>query len=430
MARYYKKTLSNGLRVVCIPQAHLHACEISCYVGVGSRFESTDQSGISHFLEHMLFRGTVDFPSSLELEQAFEALGGGANAATDSETTCYFSRFHPEQMSAGMALFASMLQRPLLDDIEIERRIILEEAQEDFNEQGIEINPDSQMARLLWPGTSLAQPTIGNLEVLASMDAQSLRDYHKRFYTPHNCVVAVAGKAEPEAVFAAAEDHFCNWQGPVSRNVAKLGDVTAGEKSIWVKDSASQLTVQLAFPLPGRGSDHDLNLRILRRLLSGGVTSRLMLRLRETLGLTYNIEANLTMLDETGALVVDFMVSPENLTEAMQEVFKIFVDLRNDTILPDEFNRVIRNYLYDLDFSQDHPDEMVTRYGWGEIVNFVRDMEVDRQAIMAVTASELTASARECLDPEECRLVVVGPYRRADQKKTELLLQDFAQSVR
>ena len=421
--------MANGLRVVCIPQPHLHACEISCYIGVGSRYESAEQSGISHFLEHMLFRGTTGYPSSLDLEKAFEALGGGANAATDSDSTCYFSRFHPENLNRGIGLFAAMLQRPLLEDIEIERRIIVEEAQEDFNEQGDEINPDSLMARLLWPGTALAQPTIGSLDVLAKIDRQMLREHHHSFYTPGNTVIAVAGKADPDDVFSAAEQYFGGWSGTGCPEPEMIGAVAAGIPTNWVKDSASQLTVQLAFPLPGRASEHALRLSILRRLLSSGVTSRLMLRLRETLGLTYNIEVSLTLLKETGALVVDFMVVPENLCEATREVLKIFADLRNQPIPQEEFCRVIRTYQYDLDFSDDHPDEMVTRYGWGELVGHVRDIEQDRKAIGSVTANGLTATARACLDPQQLRLVVVGPYRSADRNKVEAALQTFAATI-
>ena len=87
--------LDNGPRIVVVPQPHLHVCEMACYVGVGSRYESEELAGISHFLEHMLFRGTEDYPDSLLLERAFEALGGTVNAATDAELTCYFSRLHP-----------------------------------------------------------------------------------------------------------------------------------------------------------------------------------------------------------------------------------------------------------------------------------------------------------------------------------------------
>lgn len=428
MSRHFQKILANGLRVVCIPQPHLHACEVSCYVGVGSRHESANVSGISHFLEHMLFRGTAEYANSLELEKAFEALGGSVNAATDAESTFYFSRLHPERMAAGLVLFASMLQRPLLNEIEVERAIIIEEAQEDFNEQGVEINPDSLMARLLWPNTALARPTIGSLQTLARIDEKMLRDHHRQYYTPTNTVIAVAGKVVPEEVFAAVEKSFGSWVGQQSPEVEVVGTLQGSHRSTWVNDSASQLTVQLAFPLPGRESEHALRLRILRRILSGGVTSRLMLRLRETLGLTYNVEANLSMLAETGALLIDFMVIPENLEPAIREVCTIVADICRKPFPEDEFNRVVRNYHYDLDFSNDHPDEMVTRYGWGELVGFVRDVEADRQALALITADDLAATVRACLDPRQIRLVVVGPYRPADQSSVEKCLQQFVET--
>ncbi len=428
MSRHDKRTLANGLRVVCIPQPHLHACEVSCYVGVGSRHEPDGQAGISHFLEHMLFRGTDEHPDSLDLEKGFEALGGGANAATDAETTCYFSRFHPDRVGDGLALFASMLQRPRLADIEIERRIILEEAQEDFNEQGREINPDSLMARLLWPGSSLARPTIGSPKTLAAIDEEMLRAHHRCFYTPANTVIAVAGKVDTEAVFAAAERHFGAWRGrqPEPYVPDAAGRPVSFRRSEWVEDSASQLAVQLALPLPGRRSEHGLRLRILRRILSGGVASRLMLRLREKLGLTYSIEANLTMLEEAGALVVDFMVVPENLPAAVREVCRVFAELCRQPVPDEEFRRIVDNYLFDLDFSLDHPDEMVVRYGWGELVGDVRDLDADRTALQSVTPADLSETLRACFDLRQLRLVVVGPFRPADRHAVEAELETFA----
>ena len=428
MSRHFKKTLANGLRLVCIPQPHLHACEVSCYVGVGSRHETAETSGISHFLEHMLFRGTAEFDSSLDLEKAFEALGGSVNAATDAETTCYFSRLHPGRMAEGLALFASMLQRPRLKEIEVERAIIIEEAQEDFNEKGTEINPDTLMTRLLWPESPLARPTIGTLETLKRIDEPMLRDHLARYYTPTNCVIAASGQVDPPAFFAAAESLFGAWCGPQPPATESLGQLPASPRTTWVVDSTSQLTVQMAYPLPGRDSEHALGLRVLRRILSGGVASRLMLRLRETLGLTYNIEANLSLMAETGALVVDFMVVPENLVAAIDEVNAIIAILCREPVPAEEFARVVRNYLYDLDFSNDHPDEMAARYGWGELVNFVRDVEADRRALEALGIEALDATIGACLDPAGVKLVVVGPYRKGDRPLVEARLEQFVAS--
>ena len=126
MREYFRDQLTNGLRLITVEMPHLHCAEMACYVQVGGRDESADLAGISHFLEHILFRGSLDFPSSFVLERAFEAIGGAVNAATDVESTCYHSRFHPQHLDEAARLFASLLTRPLFADVELERRIILE----------------------------------------------------------------------------------------------------------------------------------------------------------------------------------------------------------------------------------------------------------------------------------------------------------------
>ena len=149
MSEYTVDTLANGVRLVTVPMPHLHTAELVCYLAVGGRNEPPEVSGISHFLEHMIFRGTAEYANSTELERAFEAIGGAVNASTDAETTCFHSRLHPDYLAEGVALFASMLRRPLFKDIDVERRIILEEAREDYNEQGVQINLDNLMVGLL-----------------------------------------------------------------------------------------------------------------------------------------------------------------------------------------------------------------------------------------------------------------------------------------
>ena len=175
MQKCSKKTLSNGLRMVAVEMPHLHSAEIAVYIKAGGRDDPPGKAGLSHFLEHMLFRGTRDFPTSLELETAFEAIGGSVNAATDEESTCYFSRVHPDYVAQGIRLFSSMLLRPTLPGMEIEKRIITEEALEDINERGEEINTHNLASRLLWPGHPLGTPTIGYLETIENFTRQLCR---------------------------------------------------------------------------------------------------------------------------------------------------------------------------------------------------------------------------------------------------------------
>lgn len=426
MPEFFIDTLANGLRLITVEMPHLHSIELSCSFGVGSRNEPLQLAGISHFLEHMLFRGSLDYPSSQELENRFEAIGGNINAGTDAETTCYHSRLHPDYVGDGLQLLASMLQRPLLQGIDIERKIILEEAQEDLNQEGQVISPDLLMGELLWPGHPLSQPTIGTLDSITAIGAAELQAHHRRYYTPANAVIALAGRIERAAALAAVSDAFGDWQGEAAPNAPSLSQRPAtGPTSRWMEDADSQLNLQLAFRVPGRHNRHTPALRMLRRILSGGGTTRLMLRLRENLGLTYNAEAHLSLFDECGAFAVDLSVTPENLLPAVTELLKIFEELAREEVSDGELARVLANYLFDLDFSRDHADLLAARYGWGLTTGFLRSLEDERQESSAIRPDQMLAAAQEHFTAANLHLVVVGPFCEKDRKRAEKLLASF-----
>lgn len=424
---YHRDILPNGLRVVTVEMPHLHAVEMMCYLGVGGRHEPAEVAGISHFLEHMLFRGTAEYPTSRELEQAFEAIGGMVNASTDSETTVYHARFHPDHVREAAALFASMLLRPLLRDVDTERRIILEEALEDLSQKGEDINPDNLTARLLWPEHPLGRPTIGTRETIARIGVEDLRRHLTTHYAPANAVIVVSGRVRRQEAVTAVESVFGRWQGgdpplPLA-TPHSFGEEKAD--SVWVKDSASQVAIQLAFRLPGRGDPRSVPLRVLRRVLSSGGTSRLMLRLREELGLTYSVEANLALYAETGCFTVDLAVAPQSLKAAVQELLAIFEELCREPVGEEELARTVRTFLYDLDFSRDHTDDMAMRFGWGELVGCLRTVEQDRREIAAVTADDLLKTASELFVPASLKMAVTGPWKGGERREVEKMLKGY-----
>jgi predicted Zn-dependent peptidase len=192
-----------------------------------------------------------------------------------------------------------------------------------------------------------------------------------------------------------------------------------------VHDSDSQVSVQFAFRLPGRQSPHAVSLRVLRRILSGGGTSRLMLRLRETLGLTYSIEANLSLFEECGCFSIDFSVAPENLTAATDEVLAVLTEICREPVGEEELARVVRSYLYDLDFSRDHADDMTVRYGWGELIGYLRTFDADRREIAGADAETLLAVARELFVPGALKVAFAGPFGAKDRKTVEKLLAGY-----
>lgn len=418
--------LDNGLRIIIVPQPHLHVCEMACYVGVGSRYETEELAGISHFLEHMLFRGTQDYPDSLILERAFEAIGGTVNAATDAELTCYFSRLHPDHLATGAQLFASLLRRPIWHGLETERKIIIEEALEDLNEQGEMINPDVLTGRLLWPNHPLSLSTIGSNESLQKIDLDALVHYHQQHYTPANTVLVVAGCVDKEVAQRALSDAFANWDGPtpIAPPSATAIDESSVPQSVWVPDSSSQVSIQICLQLPGRHDPDAFAMRIWRRLLSWGSTSRLMLRLREELGLTYHVEANVNMLADTGCLSVDLSVNPDNLLQAIQEVLAVLTAMRHNPVPAEELQRVLKSFCYDLEFSRDHADEMTVRHGWGELVDYHRSIEDDLRAAETLTCEHLQTAARRLLVPGRLAMAVVGPFNPEDQKDADKLFKE------
>jgi predicted Zn-dependent peptidase len=426
MPEYLCDTLNNGLRVISVPMPHHHSTEVMIYIGVGSRYETPRKAGASHFLEHMLFKGTADFPTGLALERAFEAIGGSANAATDSETTCFHSRVHPNHFDAGIALFASMMQRPLFNDIEMERRVILEEAMGDLNETGRQINSDNIVATLLFPDHPLGQPTVGNRPAIERLTLRQLQNYHTAYYTPQNAVLSVSGPVEHQQVVAAARQHFGDWQGGTTQGPKAWIDFSGVAKPLrWVRDAGSQVSLQLAFLLPGRDSEHAVNLRVLRRLLGWGGMSRLMLRLREELGLTYAVDAALALYADAGTLAIDLAVTAEHLGEATTAILDIITELHNADVSDDELEHILNCYRCDLDYSRDQVDEMALRYAWGELTGKHRTIANDLADIETVSASGLRQTARELFTPTNLRGAIVGPYRTQDRKAIEKVIGDW-----
>ncbi|UFS71789.1 insulinase family protein [Geomonas sp. RF6] len=420
-----KKVLSNGLRLVAVEMPHLHSAEMAVYLKVGGRNDPPAKAGISHFLEHMLFRGTSEFATNLELEVAFEAIGGSVNAATDEETTCYFSRIHPSRIPRGIELFSSMLLRPALTGIEIEKKIITEEALEDINERGEETNPHNLSSRLLWPGHSLGMPTIGYLDTIQDIRESDLREHLARHYVPQNGLIVVAGQVEPESFFDACQKSFGDWKGPAPEVSVAASEAQDAPRSLFVKDSDSQVNLHIAFRGFARPDKRMMPLRLIRRILCGGGCSRLHLALREKLGIVYSVDASISAYHETGAFSIELATAPENLPVAVAEVLRQVRALSVEEVGEEELQRVREGYFYDLEYSRDSTYEMQVRYGWGELMEMVRSLEEDHAEVEGIGAGQIKATARELFEPARLNLVAVGPQKAPARREVEKLLAEY-----
>jgi len=427
MIKPLTRTLDNGLRVVCVEMPHLHSAELAIYLKVGGRNDPPGREGLSHFLEHILFRGTADFASSQEIENAFEAIGGAPNASTDADSTCFYSRVHPEFYRRGMEIFASMIMRPLLEGIEIEKRIITEEAREDLNEQGEEINADTIASRLLWPKHPLGMPTIGTLESIAAIAPGDLEQHLASFYVPAGAVLVLSGPVQSPGVFEAAAEVFGAWQGEQPSPTLAVSKRHTAPQISFVRDSDSQISLQIAFLGLRRGDRHFMALRLLRRLLAGGGSSRLHLHLREKLGIVYSVEAAIGAYEETGCMAVDLSTAPDTLALAIEVTLKEIAHICTETVPQSELERVRQLYIYDLEYSRDSAYEMAARYGWGELMDVVRSIEEDQQEARGITPDDLLETARLVFAPQNLRLVAVGPWKIGMKKQARTLVQSYVE---
>jgi len=418
--------LSNGLRVVAVEMPHLHSAEIAVYLKVGGRNDSRTKAGLAHFLEHMLFRGTAEHPTSKELETAFEALGGSVNASTDEESTCYYTRLHPRHVAEGFRLFSSMLLRPTLAGLEVEKRIITEEALEDINERGEEINPHNLASRLLWPEQPLGMPTIGYLDTIAGFTTDDLRGHLARHYVPCNAVAVAAGAVNADTVFAACEAAFSEWRGTTPPPVEAATSAQKSPATLFVKDSDSQVHLQIAFRGFARPDPGLMATRLIRRTLTGGGSSRLHLALREELGIVYAVDASISAYEETGTFAIELSTAPENLPTAVERVLEETGRLAREAVPSVELERVRQGYFFDLEYSRDSTYEMQVRYGWGELMGMVRNMEEDRAEAAAIDAAAIRTTAISLFAPGNLNLVAVGPWRADVKRQVEKLVRAYA----
>ena len=407
---YKTETLKNGLRVVTVGAPHLHSLDLTLYFKVGSRNDPPDRKGMAHFLEHMVFRGAKRFPSSLDLEIAFEEIGGTVNAATDADSTCFYARIQPESLDRGVELLAAMVQEPLLRDVLIERDIILEEALEDLGELGDEINPDVVVSRLLWPDHPLGEPVIGDREGIASITEQDLRQHLHTWYTPANAVLVGVGPISHQTMVEAAQRYAGAWrEAPTPQTLPFTSETLAGPVIKLVQEAASQMTVQMGFRSMSRHDEAMPAIKILRRLLAGSGSSRLHLALRERLGLVYAVDVTLGSYEETGCIAIDFSTGPDKLEQVLKALGHELALVCRECADVDELSRIKKVYRAELSYSCDSVVELGARYGWGTLMGVVRSIEQEQAMVQNVDSEAVRQLASQLFRLENMVLAIIGP---------------------
>ncbi|MGZ6695009.1 MAG: M16 family metallopeptidase, partial [Solirubrobacteraceae bacterium] len=400
-------TLDGGLRVVTERMDSVRSVALGIWIGTGSVGEVDPQAGLSHLIEHMLFRGT-DRYGSLEIDQLFDAMGAELNAGTGKETTSVFARVLDRHVERALDVMADMVWRPRFDPAELdaEREIVLEEIamyDDDPQDKVFDV-----LGEAVFGAHPLGRAIIGSAEVVGSVDAGALRSFHAERYVPSNVVVAAAGSVDHDALVELVRRAGAERAGAVAPAVPDAPAPQAGTVRFIAKDT-EQYHVCLGAPGIARDDERRFALRVLDNILGGTSSSRLFQEVREKRGLAYSVYSFQSLFAGTGQIGLYLGTRPENVKRALSVVGDELERFRSDPATPGELERAKENVKGRVLLALESTTARMNRLG-SSVLSGMPLLDVDEveQRIDAVSVDDLRALAGELLAPSRLSAAGVG----------------------
>ncbi|MFO8007322.1 MAG: pitrilysin family protein [Candidatus Brocadiia bacterium] len=417
LAGYRREVLPNGLRVVAVQNPALHSFVCSTCVHAGPRFERPDETGLTHFVEHMLIQGSRSFPTFNDIVRRVEDLGGIVEGQTYPEYVRVTFGVHRKHWRRVMEIAGDVLANPLFDpeEVEQEKSIITQEISRHRDRAGRNISVYELCYGMLLRERVSEAGTRGSPAILSSFDAEAVRAQYERFFLPDNMVVSVAGGFDFDEVLGEMGRYFA--EIPPGDNLPELlpRDLTDSRPRAVFRDSEALPVVEAllcneAYPL---GDERTDAVRAVARLLGGGLSSRLFSRVREELGLVYDVEAYPQAFSDVGALLTSFSVGVENLTDALEVVTEEIRRTAAANFTGHELRRYQESAKCGMEMLCDHPSSLADWFGRQELLLGEDQVITPEEYIRrqeALTLGDLARVLEEVFTPERSRLAVVGPF--------------------
>ena len=409
---YEKTTLDNGLRVVSCDMPHTRSVSISLFVGVGSRYESDEQAGMSHFVEHMVFKGTESRPDPVQISSQVEGVGGVLNAGTEHEVTVFWCKVAQPHFGDSLDLLFDMLRNSLYrpEDIENERHIIHEELAmiQDYPTSRV----DSLIDEMLWPNHPLGRDIGGTTESIDSITRQALLEHMDSHYTPSNIVISVAGNVPHSEVVSRSWELSSDWTGDSTHDDPAPVTHVQQESQIRLEYRGTE-QIHLSIALPGLALDHPdaYSLDLLSVILGEGMSSRLFAELREKRGLAYDVQSGVSHFKDTGAFVITAGVDPSSTYEAVPAILEQVADVR-DSVSEEEIERAKQLVAGRLMLRMEDTRAVSAWMGSQEMLRrTILDVDDVVEKINTVTSSDLRRVAARHMVSDRLNMAVVGPCR-------------------
>ena len=419
---YQKVTLKNGVRVLLVPDEHTKAATVFVMYRVGSRYERKKYNGVSHFIEHMMFKGTRRRPATADISRELDGVGAEYNAFTGKDATGYYVKIDGRHFSLALDMLHDMLVNSKFEDKELrrERKVIMEE---------IHMYKDNPMMHIedviegaIFDGGSLGRNIVGDQKSMDAITRAAMLAYRNAYYVPSRTLVVVAG-AIGEGALASIEKLFGSIpQRKSAKEFSKFAGKQSAVRAVVEHKDTEQIQLALGFPAYSYFDKRLPALTLLGNILGGTMSSRLFIKIRSRMGLAYFVRAGADAFEDTGVFMIRAGLTKSRIDEALKTICKELVKIRDNGVTAAELKRAKENIRGRIVLELEDSSDLAGFFGKQELyTNEVKTPEEKFAEINAVAAADVKAAARDIIRQSRASLALIGPF--SDAKRFEKLIK-------
>ena len=415
MIDFQKTTLKNGLRIFTAPLHETKAMTLQFLVGTGSRFERDGEGGISHFLEHILFKGTEKYPSPILLAETLDGIGAEFNAFTSEEYTGFYVTAEAKQFPLALDILSQMFYHPIFKhaDVEREKGVILEERNMYLDLPQRHVWDLSK--KLLYGNTPLGRNIVGTPETIKSFSKQTFLDYQQDCYTPDNIIVSIAGNPNDHDWIGDLKGVFDTRVGTKARTMHEARDQQAQPAVSVEHRTTDQTHLVLSLRTFPQTDERRFTLGMLSTILGGGMSSRLFDEIREKRGLAYYVRSSADGYHDAGSFAVSTGANNANAKEAVKVVLEQLKKLKDEPVSDAELSRAKENFRGKLALQLEESSAVGSFLAEQELYHG-KQLQPEEliEKVNAVTVAGIQELANDFFTHEHLNLAAVGPFKNAD----------------
>jgi len=424
MNSYKKTTLENGLKVITVPMENANSVTVLILVGTGSKYESKDINGISHFLEHMFFKGTKKRPNTLDISETLDNVGGEYNAFTSKEVTGYWAKVDKKHADLVLDWITDIFLNSKFDAEELEREkgVIIEEVNMYLDTPTAYVS--DLFEELLYGDQPAGWKVIGEKENILSFDRDKILNYFNSHYSPSNVIVCVAGAVNTADIENKIQNYFENKKSDKFEPKLKVIEKQTKPEALFYHKKTDQTHFCLGVRSYDISHPQRYALALLSIILGGNMSSRLFIKVRERNGLAYSIHTSADSSTDTGYLVTQAGIDHKNLEKSIKLILEEYKDLKDKKISEKELQKA-KDYLKGtVSLSLDASDNQASFYAMQELLeNKILTPEEKFKKVDEISVDDIKKVAEDIFVSEKLNLAVIGPVEEKDKEEIKKILK-------